>query len=224
MTIAQSALDTMLGDDRRPPLSYTDFSIRSVAVDLGLDVKTVDLFPELGPLPVPLWLQDALERGSGQFPVSEKARSEFIVAPILLACREQTSGPLSIQSGVRLDVDPARGLVGECDFILSATPPLPGLRAPLVTIVEAKKHDVEAAIWQCFAQMVGARLFNEREGRPIEAVYGCVTNGDNWQFLRLAGDRAEIDRRRFYLDNVGLILAAFGSILARHAAASKLPE
>ena len=85
---------------------------------------------------------------------------------------------------------------GECDFILSATPPLPGLRAPLVTIVEAKEHDIEAAIWQCFAQMVGARIFNERSGRPIEELYGCVTNGDLWQFLRLRGETGEIDRRR----------------------------
>ena len=222
MTIAQSAHDATLIDDRRPPMSYTDFTIRSVAVDLGLDVQTVELFPGLGPTPVPVWLRDALERGSLQFPRSEKARSEFIVAPILLACRELTSGPLSIQSGVRLDVDPARGLVGECDFILSATPPVPDLRAPLVTVVEAKKHDIEAAIWQCFAQMVGARLFNEREGCPIEEVHGCVTNGDNWQFLRLVEDRAEIDRRRFYLDSVGMILAAFGAILGRHADASKL--
>ncbi len=205
-------------------MSYTDFSIDSVVSDLGLNILTVDLFPDLGPLPVPAWLRDALERGSREFPVSEKARSEFIVAPILLACKEHSPGPLSIQSGVRLDVDPARGLVGECDFILSATPPLPGLRAPLVTIVEAKKHDIEVAIWQCIAQMVGARIFNERSGHPILEIFGCVTNGNNWQFLRLAGDLAEIDSQLHYLDNVGSILAVFESILRRHAEASKLPK
>jgi hypothetical protein len=205
-------------------MAYADFSLDSVADDLGLNIITVDLFPDLGEALVPPWLRDALERGSREFPVSEKARSEFIVAPILLACKEQSPGPLSIQSGVRLDVDPARGLVGECDFIISATPPVPGLRAPLITIVEAKKHDIEAAIWQCFAQMVGARLFNDRAGRPIGEIYGCVTNAEAWQFLRLAGDSAEIDRPRHYIDDVGSILAVFGSILTRHAAASKLAK
>ena len=205
-------------------MSYADFTLDSIASNFSLTFDTIQLFPDLGPLPVPPWLRDALERGSGQFPVSEKARSEFIVAPILLACRELSEGPLSIQSGVRLDVDPARGLVGECDFILSATPPLPGLRAPLVTIVEAKKHDIEAATWQCFAQMVGARIFNERAGHPIGEIFGCVTNGEGWQFLRLFEQMAEIDRRRHYIDNVGAILAVFGSILRRHAEASKLAE
>ena len=200
--------------------SYTYFTIDSVASGLGLSISPVDLFPDLAALPVPAWLRYALDRGIDQFPVSEKARSEFLVAPILLACRELSEGPLSIQSGVRLDVDPARGLVGECDFILSATTPLPGLRVPLMTIVEAKKHDIEAAIWQCFAQMVGAGIFNERTGHPIGAVYGCVTNGDVWQFLRLAGNLAEIDRRRHYIDDVGSILAVFSSILRKHAGAS----
>ncbi len=71
--------------------------------------------------------------------VSEKARSEFMVVPILLAASESFAGDLTIFSGQRLDVDPILGLVGECDFILALTPPIPRLKAPLVTILEAKK-------------------------------------------------------------------------------------
>ena len=205
-------------------MSYTDFSIESIINDLGLDIETVGIFPDLDPSPSPLWLRESLDRGIRQVLLSEKARSEFLVVPILLACQEQGPGAVAIYSGQRLDVDAARGLVGECDFILSATPPLPGLRAPLVTIVEAKKNDIEGGIWQCIAQMVGARLFNERAGRPIEEVFGCVTNGEIWQFLRLAGSVAQIDRVRHYIDDVGSILAAFGSILERQAAVSKLAE
>ena len=205
-------------------MAYTDFTIDSVAGSLGLIIGTVDLFPDLTPLPVSAWLSDSLKRGARHFPVSEKAKSEFIVAPILLSCEEFSPVPISIQSGVRLDVDATRGLLGECDFVISPTPPVPGLRAPLVTIIEAKKHDIEAAIWQCFAQMVGAQLYNERTGHSIVEAFGCVTNGDNWQFLRLAADRAEIDRRRHYLDDVGSILAAFVAILERHAHLSKLAQ
>jgi hypothetical protein len=205
-------------------MSYTDFSIDSIINDLGLNIETVGIFPDLEPLPTPPWLRESLDRGTRQVLLSEKARSEFLVVPILLACQEQGPGEVAIYSGQRLDVDAARGLVGECDFILSATPPLPGLRAPLVTIVEAKKNDIEGGIWQCIAQMVGARLFNERAGQPIEEIFGCVTNGEIWQFLRLAGKIAQIDRVRHYIDDVGSILAAFGTMLERQAAVSKLAK
>ncbi len=68
----------------------------------------------------------------------------------------------------------------------------------------------------------GARIFNERAGRPIEEVFGCVTTGEIWQFLRLTGNVAQIDRVRHYIDDVGSILAAFGSILGRQPVGSRL--
>jgi hypothetical protein len=203
-------------------MSYTDFSIDSVMSGLELEIETSELFPGLEPLPLQPWLRDSLDRGSHQVLLSEKARSEFIVVPILLACQELTARAVTIYSGQRLDVDSSLGLMGECDFILSATLPLPGLRAPLVTIVEAKKHDIETGIWQCIAQMTGAKIFNERAGRPIEEIFGCVTNGEVWQFLRLSKQLATIDGRRYYLDNVGAILAAFVNILRPRSSNSKL--
>jgi hypothetical protein len=196
---------------------YEDFSIDTVMSGLELEIVSTELFPGLEPVPIQPWLRDLLDRGSHQVLLSEKARSEFIVVPILLACQDLIEGAVTIYSGQRLDVDPARGLVGECDFILSANLPLPGLRAPLVTIVEAKKHDIEAGIWQCIAQMTGAKIFNERAGRPLPEIYGCVTNGEVWQFLKLTENLATIDQRRYYLDNVGSILAAFLIILGPHS-------
>jgi hypothetical protein len=147
--------------------------------------------------------------------VSEKARSEFIVGPILLACRELAGGALAIFSGQRLDVDPARGLQVECDFILALTDPVPRLRAPLVTVVEAKKSDVEAGLGQCVAQMVAARDYNECEGAQLAMLHGCVTTGEAWQFLQLASADVTIDRGRLYIDNGGAILAVVGAIVSR---------
>ncbi len=102
---------------------------------------------------------------------------EFIVVPILLASRELSHDAVAIYSGQRLDVNPDQGLVGECDFILAATPPVPLLRAPLVTIVEAKKNDIESGLGQCVAQMIAARLFNEKAGNVPFQIFGCVTTG-----------------------------------------------
>jgi hypothetical protein len=113
-----------------------------------------------------------------------------------------------------LDVDPEQGLVGECDFILAATPPVPLLRAPLVTIVEAKKNDIENDIGQCAAQMVAARIFNDRSGKASARMFGCVTTGEAWQFLRLEAQLVLIDTNRLYIDNVGKILAVFDDIFA----------
>lgn len=198
-------------------MPYTDFSLETVSSVLGVSPEPADLFQGLAPVQPPAWLRDMLARGMRQVLLSEKARSEFIVVPVLLACQELAAGAVAIYSGQRLDVDPERGLVGECDFILAAAPPVPALRAPLVIIVEAKKNDVESGVWQCLAQMVGARLFNERSGWVLPAVYGCVTNGEAWQFLSLVGPTAGIDRRRYYIDNVGGVLAVFGAMLASAA-------
>lgn len=196
-------------------MSYADFTLEAAEAKFGLTVQPGDLFPSLAPLPVPAWLGDMLERGRRVAAlVSEKARSEFLVVPVLIAARDLAATPLSIYSGQRLDVDASQGLTGECDFILALTPPVPRLRAPLVTVMEAKKGDVEAGLGQCLAQMLGARLFNERAGSPSRVVHGCVTTGEVWQFLRLEADRATIDRDRLFIDNVGGILAALQAIIA----------
>jgi hypothetical protein len=201
-------------------MAYTEFTLESVESAFGLISRPGELFPELTPIPVPEWLQDYLSRGQQVAAlVSEKARSEFLVAPILMASHDLTTAELTIYSGQRLDVDPSRGLVGECDYILALTPPVPRLRAPLVTVLEAKKGDLESSLGQCAAQMMGAWIFNERAGQGRLHVYGCVTSGEVWQFLRLQGSEITIDRVRFFLDNVGGILAALQTILRTGEAA-----
>lgn len=190
-------------------MAYTDFTLEAAETAFSFIAQPGELFPGLTPLPVPPWLREWLDRsGQSAALVSEKARSEFLVVPILLAVWELAPGALSIYSGQHLDVDPARGLAGECDYILARTPPVPRLRAPLVTVLEAKKGDVEAGLGQCAAQMVGARLFNERAGEPAGPVFGCVTTGEVWQLMRLEGSSLTIDRVRLFIDNLGGILAA----------------
>ncbi|HRY14508.1 MAG TPA: hypothetical protein P5330_01375 [Candidatus Competibacteraceae bacterium] len=193
-------------------MPYNEFTLESVENELGVMIHSGNLFADLSPIPVPAWLQDLLIRGMQLALISEKARSEFIVAPILLACRELSGNTLAILSGQRLDVDPERKLQGECDFIMALSEPLPRLRAPLMTIVEAKRNDIESGLGQCIAQMVGAQLYNERAGQTLDAIYGCVTTGEDWQFLQLRETTVIIARQRLYIDNVGRILAVFQTI------------
>ncbi len=189
-------------------MAYTDFTLDSVEAELGVSQRPGPIFPALPDTIPPPWLTDQLARGMELALVSEKARSEFIVAPILLAVRELTGGRVSILSGQRLDVDPLRRLSGECDFLLSLSDPLPRLRPPLLTVLEAKRNDIEAGLGQCAAQLVAAQLFNERAGQPGRPVFGCVTTGDVWQFLRLDGQELVIDSSRRYINRVGAVLAA----------------
>src|SRR5436305_14684588 len=106
-------------------MPYTDFSLETVSSVLGVSPEPADLFGDLLPLPVPPWLRDLLDRGLRQVLLSEKARSELIVVPILLACQQLSGGAVSIHARQRLDVDPDHGPIGECGFILAATPPVP---------------------------------------------------------------------------------------------------
>ena len=201
-------------------MAFSDFTLEMVQQRLGITTEPADLFPTLTDVVVPPWLLETLNRATPLALISEKSRSEFIVAPILTAVRELVDTPLSIYSGQRLDVDPERGLVGECDFILAAAPPVPPLRAPVIVVVEAKKNDVEAGLGQCVAQMLAAALFNQTaEGSP-RSVFGCVTTGEAWQFLRLGEGIAQIDRRRFYIDNPQSILATIQAMLRTQRSAS----
>jgi hypothetical protein len=196
------------------PMSYSDFTLDSVYKVLGVTFQPGNLFEKVEVLEVPPWLQEALRKGMQLALLSEKVRSELIVMPILLTCRELSGNKFAIYSGQRLDVDPQRGLVGECDFILTTTQPLPLLQSPIVTILEAKKHDIEAGLGQCAAQMVGARLFNQSEGREDKTIFGCVTTGEDWQFLKLVQTTLTIDSRRYYINNVGQILGMIQAIVA----------
>jgi hypothetical protein len=201
-------------------MAFADFTLERAETELGVVAKPGTLFPGLKEVAVPVWLTDMLGRGMQLAMLGEKARSEFIVAPILLAVRELSGNRVSILSGPRLDVDPSRGLVGECDFILALSDPVPRVRAPIATVVEAKRGEIEAGLGQCIAQMFAVQLFNQRSVQAYPAVYGCVTTGENWQFMRLAGTDLTYDQRRLYIDNVPEILAAFAASIQQATPAS----
>ena len=53
---------------------------------------------------------------------TEKARSELIIAPILVEVRRLTGRRISLFSGIEFNVGAEAGLIGYCDFILSRSP------------------------------------------------------------------------------------------------------
>jgi hypothetical protein len=194
-------------------MAYSAFSLTKAQDQLGLEFRTTDLFPGVPAVPPPGWLIEGLARGRELTISSEKARNEFLVAPVLLAAREVTGKAFVIYSGTTFDVDVDRGLNGECDFILAAQDPLPIVQAPILTMVEAKKADIDDGLGQCVAQTVAAAVFNDRRGRGGRPAFGCVTTGDAWQFLRLDGAVVTFDRIRRELSDLPGLLGVFSQIV-----------
>lgn len=194
-------------------MAYSDFTLETVTEKLGVTTGPADLFPNVTPVPPPQWLLDTFARNTPLATASEQARREALIAPVLSAAREVCGNRLAIYSGQRLDVDPTRGLTGECDYLLAVAPPVLPLRPPLLAVVEAKKADLDLGLGQCAAEMVAARDFNRKAKQPERPMFGCVTNGENWLFFRLVESHLIIDNRRYYLSQLSELLGVFRAIL-----------
>lgn len=194
-------------------MTYGNFTLESIVETFQIGLQRQPLFVQIQPIAIPSLLQEILAEGMSMSFVSEKARSEIIIMPLLLTVRKLCHQAITIYSGHRFDVDPSTGLTGECDFLLTVSPPLPIIQTPVVTIVEAKKQDIEAGLGQCAAQTIAAQQFNQSKGQPIATIYGCVTTGEDWQFLKLEGHTITIDSSRYYINDVGTLLSIFYTIL-----------
>ncbi|MEQ8999311.1 MAG: hypothetical protein RID53_22645 [Coleofasciculus sp. B1-GNL1-01] len=196
-------------------MAYSDFSLNQVKKVFGLTEQSVQLFSDVPILEPSNWLQETLSYSLklALSSSSEKARSEFIIAPILIELERRNPKKLSIYSGEKLDVDEEQGLKGECDFILSKSPVSLTMQAPIISLVEAKKGDIKGGLGQCIAQMLGAQRFNELENNSISGIYGCVTTGEDWQFLKLEGDVVFVDDHRYYINEREKLLGIFQFIV-----------
>lgn len=196
-------------------MAYSDFSLSQVKKVFGLTEESVQIFSDVVALEPSSWLKETLSYSLklALSSSSEKARSEFIIAPILIELERRNQNKLSIYSGEKLDVDEEQGLKGECDFILSKSPVSLTMQAPIISLVEAKKSDIKGGLAQCIAQMLGAARFNELENTSISTIYGCVTTGEDWQFLKLEGTCVFVDNQRYYINELGKLLGIFQSIV-----------
>ena len=109
--------------------------------------------------------------------------------------------------------------MGYCDYIFSASPEQYSLRAPLLMIIEAKNEDITGGFGQCIAEMVAAQIFNAKLGNGIETIYGAVTMGNNWRFLKLIGQTVYIDLAEYHISQIGKLLRILLHILQSHEVA-----
>jgi hypothetical protein len=191
-------------------MAYSDFTtLTKVREAFGLTIEeSIDLFTDIREVLPSSYLQTTLNENIFLATAinTEKARSELIIAPVLLEVRRILNFQIGFFSGSEFNVDLQAGLSGYCDYILTASKESYEIRTPVVTLAEAKNESIKSGLGQCIAQMVAAQLFNQRNGEAIESIYGAVTTGTDWKFLKLTDKTVWIDKRDYFINEVSQIL------------------
>jgi hypothetical protein len=196
-------------------MPYSQFSLSEVQEIFSLSINEgVGLFASVLPIPISDYLRETLNY---HIPLalainSEKARSELIITPVLVELKKLTG--YGLFSGVEFNVDPSQGLVGYVDFLMSRDPEQLFVKSPVVTIVEAKKEDINSGLGQCVATLIAAQIFNERKGQAIPELLGTVTTGSAWKFLKLGGKSLSIDLEEYSIRDTSKILGILSTALA----------
>jgi len=176
-------------------MAYNKFKkLEDLREKLGIKDYTDKWLPTLTTMPSisPSLLED-LEEASNEVLTTEKAKSEYIIVPILKELKRKNPQSFSTFSGFEFNVDKELKLTGYCDFMLSAETHRAEISAPIFCLIEAKDGEIDKGYAQCGAEMYAAHLYNERKGRPQKVIYGCVTNAFSWCFLKLENKNLYID-------------------------------
>jgi hypothetical protein len=199
-------------------MAYSNFTLETVREAFELQtIQSAGIFSETDGVEPSAELTKALAK---KVPLAvaigtEKAKSEMIVADILVELREHFKHRISLFSGIDFNVDTENDLTGVCDFLVSLSPEQYYLEAPVIILVEAKKDDLTTGLGQCVAEMVAAQRFNIEKGNDIPCVYGAITTGINWLFLKLVGKQLHIDMSAYMLERCDKILGILASMVSQ---------
>jgi hypothetical protein len=189
-------------------MAYSDFDLKKVKQNLGVNlIEKQDLFASIQCFEITTYLKETLAENVplARAINTEKARSELIIANILVELRKILEHKISLFSGIEFNVDREKGLNGFCDFIISASPDQLMLNSPIVSVVEAKNENIIGGLGQCIAEMVASKIFNELE-QDQRKIYGVVTTGTTWKFLKMDGIDVYIDLTDYPIENPNKIM------------------
>ncbi len=98
---------------KRNTKSYSEFTYTDLSAS-GLDVIVVDLFEgeTIAPCHPSEWLLKTLAMGANFALGTEKAKSEFIIAPVLNELHQNNSSVFAVYSGYNFNVDEEKALQG----------------------------------------------------------------------------------------------------------------
>ncbi len=201
-------------------MPYSDFNLKKIKDELHIKIiEQQSIFDNIQAVAISDTLKSNLDEN---IPLAisintEKARSELIIANMLVEVRKKHKHQISLFSGTEFNVDKEKNLNGFCDFILCNSPEQLILTAPLIIIVEAKNENIVGGLGQCIAEMVGAKIFNETEGKMQKNIYGAVTTGTAWKFLKLTDSTVYIDLKEYYIETPERIIGILSEMAAQKA-------
>src|ERR1700730_4810360 len=120
-------------------MAYGDFDLKTAVHTFALPViRDTDVFVDVQPLEpsefLRVWLDNFARVALGVN--SERARSEFIIAPMLAETKLRVGASVNVLPGVAFEVDKAQGLTGFCDFLIARSPEIYYVQGPVVAVVE----------------------------------------------------------------------------------------
>jgi len=202
-------------------MSYSNFTIKQVQEDFNLEiVEKLGIFSKIEPSQISEYFATTLEEN---IPLAvsintEKARSELLIANVLIEVRKIFDRKISFFSGVEFNIDKEKNLNGFCDFIISLSSEQLFIKSPIITLVEAKNENLMSGLGQCVAEMIAARMFNEKEGNKVPIIYGLITTGIFWRFLKLKDNTIHIDLKDYSIeDNPGRIIGILSAMVKQEA-------
>ena len=201
-------------------MSYNNFTIKEVKNFFQLEtVEKLGIFSNAEEITISEYLTVTLEEN---IPLAvsintQKAYSELIITNILVEIRKIFNRQISFFSGISLNIDEENNLFGNCDFVVSASPEQLFLNAPITTIIEAKNENMMSHLGQCVAKMVGAKLFNEQEGDNSSKIYGVITSGIAWKFIKLDNNTIYIDLKDYHIDNTNKLVGILAAMIRQEA-------
>lgn len=199
-------------------MAFQQFTFPQVIEELGLSVADMKLFDTLPAESVAPDFEQSIREGADLASAinTEKARSEFVIAPLLFVLWRRHRGQFCIFSGVELVADANRGLNGICDFLLARSASQHIMTLPILSIVEAKNENLRSGLGQCIASLVAANIVNASKSGSQTPVYGVVTSGSLWKFLKLVGSDLSIDGSEYHINQLGKLFAVLGSIVTSY--------
>ena len=201
-------------------MAYSEFTLESVVPAFQLQkIDTIGLFSQVEVVPPSDHLTTALARKAALATAigTEKARSEMIVADVLVELLEHFDRSISLFSGIDFNVDVEKNLTGVCNFLVSLSANQFYLEAPVIVLVEAKNTDMKLGLGQCVAEMLAAQRFNAEKENNIRCVYGASTTGIDWQFLKLREKCLHIDMTTYQIAQCDKVLGILASMVAQKA-------
>ena len=197
-------------------MAFRDFSFADIKDVFKVSIVEAPIEVSRTPLPVDEFFIQFIEHGLGIASANstEKARSEFVIAPILVQLQRATGSAFRLFSGVEWNHDRIRGLNGYCDFLLTHGENQYLLEPPFAVVVEAKNEVIQSGFGQCMSAMIAAAEANAKAG-AVFPIFGVVTYGELWKLLRLENKVMTIDSNSYLVNDLPLLMGVLAGIVRK---------